>query len=159
MASDIPTQKPPAPSIRVLAQFARAVSFVTKDGVQVFGLKGTPNIDLGVDVGSDPVQGQENVYETTLKLMARAHVDNDTMFELDLAYAGVFDVSGAPSDRVDSLLMVDCPNLLFPFARRMIADISREGGFPPLLVDPIDFAGLYRQQLAERQAGSPPAGG
>lgn len=154
MAIDIPAQEPPSASIRVLAQYAKAVSFVSKERVQVTGMAGTPNIELGVDVASDPIQGQEKVFETVLKLMARAHVQDETMFELDLAYAGVFDVSGAPADQMDGMLMVECPRLLFPFARRMIAEISREGGFPPLLIDPVDFAGLYRQQLAERQSGS-----
>ena len=148
MANDIPVQGPPAPTIRVLAQYAKALSFVSKDGVQVNGMPGSPNIDLGVDVSSDPMAGQDGVFETTLKLMARAHVDNDTMFELDLGYAGVFDISGAPADQVEPILMVECPRLLFPFARRLIADVSRDGGFPPLLIDPVDFAGLYRQQLS-----------
>lgn len=153
MAIDIPTQETPTASIRVLAQYAKAASFVSKERVQVTGMAGTPNIELGVDVASEPIQGQEKVFETVLKLMARAHVEDDTMFELDLAYAGVFDVSGAPADQMDAMLMVECPRLLFPFARRMIAEISREGGFPPLLIDPVDFAGLYRQQLAQRQTG------
>ncbi len=148
MASDFSMQGPPEPTIRVLAQYAKAASFVSKDGVQVNGMAGTPNIDLGVDVSSDPVQGQNGVFETTLKLMARAHVGEDTMFELDLAYAGIFDVSSAPQDQIEPILMVECPRLLFPFARRVIADISREGGFPPLLIDPVDFAGLYRQQIS-----------
>lgn len=152
MANDFAATQPPAPSIRVLAQFAKAVSFVSKEGVQVQGMSGAPQIELGVDVGSDPVNGQEKVFETTLKLMARAHVEDDTMFELDIAYCGVFDLSGAPENQLEPILMVECPRLLFPFARRIIAEISREGGFPPLLVDPVDFAGLYNQQLAERRA-------
>lgn len=142
------------PNIRVLAQYAKAVSFVTKDGVQIEPMNGSPNIDLGIDLTNEPVSGQSKVYETTLKLMARAHVDDETLFELDLAYAGVFDVSGTPDNIVEPVLMIDCPALLFPFARRMIAEMSREGGFPPLLVDPIDFAGLYREQLSRGQSPS-----
>lgn len=152
MANEFNTQMPPAPLIRVLAQYAKAASFVSKDGVQVSGMSGSPSIDLGVDVSSDPVSGNDGVFETTLKLMARAHVNDDTMFELDLAYAGVFDVSAAPQGQIEPILMIECPRLLFPFARRVIADISREGGFPPLLIDPVDFAGLYQQQMGSTQS-------
>ena len=150
MANDAFQQNPAVPSIRVLAQYAKAASFVSKEGVQALGMPGTPTIELGVDVNSEPLAGKTSVFETVLKLMARAHVEEDTIFELDLAYAGVFDVSGAAPDHIEPILMVECPRLLFPFARRLVAELSREGGFPPLLVDPIDFAGLYRNQIAQR---------
>ena len=140
----------PPPTLRVLAQYAKSVSMVTREGVQAQGLPGQPNIDLGVDLSSNPIEGQNKVFETVLKLIARAHVGEDTVFEIELAYAGVFDVSAAPEEIMEPVLMIDCPRLLFPFARRIVAEMSREGGFPPLLIDPIDFAGLYQNQLAQQ---------
>lgn len=143
------------PNIRVLAQYAKAVSFISKDGAQVSGQDKPPSIDIGVDLSSDPLQGGDKVYETVIKLMARAHVNDETVFEIDIAYGGVFDVAGSPEDQIEPILMVECPRLLFPFARRIIADITRDGGFPPLLIDPIDFAGLYLQKMQERQDQAP----
>ena len=147
MPSDSQPSEPPLPNIRVLAQYAKSVSFDSKDGVQAAGLPGQPNIELGIDVGATAVQGGPHTYETNIKLMARAHVQDETIFEIELVYAGIFDVSGAPEAHVEPILMIECPRLLFPFARRVIADITREGGFPPLLIDPVDFAGLYNEQV------------
>ena len=79
--------------------------------------------------------------------MARAVVENDIIFELELAYAGAFDVSSVSVEQIETVLMIECPRLLFPFARRQVADITRDGGFPPLLVDPIDFRRLFEEQL------------
>tara|TARA_Y100000052_G_scaffold27564_1_gene36510 strand:- start:53016 stop:53450 length:435 start_codon:yes stop_codon:yes gene_type:complete len=141
-----------APTIRVLAQYAKTASFHSKDGYQVSGAEQAPAIELGVDLQSAPVQNRERVFETALKLMGRAHLDNETVFEVDLTYAGIFDLSGAHPDHVEPILMIDCPQLLFPFARRMIAELTREGGFPPLLIDPIDFNSLYQDQLRKSQS-------
>ena len=140
------------PGIRVLAQYTKAMSFVTKDGIQATGLSAAPQIDMGVDLQSEPVSGGEDLFETTLKLMARAHLSEDTVFELDLAYAGLFNISGTPQEFIEAVLMIECPRLLFPFARRQVADITREGGFPPLLVDPIDFQRLYEEQVQSSES-------
>lgn len=154
MSNEPISQQAGAPTIRVLAQYAKSITFSSKDGYQVSAQEKAPNIEIGVDLQSAPTQGQDRVFETVLKLMGRAHVDNDPVFEIELAYAGIFDLGGAHPDHVEPILMIDCPMLLFPFARRVIADTTREGGFPPLLIDPIDFNSLYQQQLQRSASGS-----
>lgn len=147
MSTDPMMTQPQAPTIRVLAQYAKSINFTSKDGYQTSAQDKPPSIELGVDLQSNPVSNNDRVFETVLKLMGRAHIDGDNVFDIELAYAGVFDLTGAHPDHIEPILMIDCPMLLFPFARRFIADTTREGGFPPLLIDPIDFNGLYRDQL------------
>ena len=146
------TSEPIAPTIRVLAQYVKSASFNSKDGAQVSGADKPPGIELGVDLKSAPVQNQDRVFETALKLMGHAKIDNDSVFEVELVYAGVFDLTGAHPEHVEPILMIDCPQLLFPFARRIVAELTREGGFPPLLIDPIDFNSLYQDQLRRAQS-------
>lgn len=152
MSTDPLMTQPQTPTIRVLAQYAKSLNFTSMDGYQTSAQEQAPSIELGVDLQSNPTTSHDRVYETVLKLMGRAHIDGQSVFEIELAYAGVFDLSGANPDHVEPILMIDCPMLLFPFARRVIADTTREGGFAPLLVDPIDFNGLYRQQLQRAQS-------
>ncbi|MAP93338.1 MAG: protein-export chaperone SecB [Ponticaulis sp.] len=154
MSLDPQTLNPVPPTIRVLAQYAKSAKFESSDGAQVSGMEQAPKIELGVDLQSNNVSNDKNVFETVLKLFGRAHHDDKTVFEVDLAYAGVFDLTGAAPEHVEPILMIDCPQLLFPFARRVIAELTREGGFPPLLVDPIDFNALYRDQLNKSQSGA-----
>ena len=142
----------PVPHIRVLAQYAKRATFTSADGIQTIGLQEAPKIELGIDLQSVPLEGETHVFESILTLMGRAVVEGDAAFEVELAYAGIFDLSGTPADHVDRVLMIDCPQLLFPFARRLVADLSREGGFPPLLIDPIDFPTLYRNQIEQNQS-------
>jgi preprotein translocase subunit SecB len=92
------------------------------------------------------------MYEVALKLEATAKTDEGVLYNLELVYAGGFRLQDLPEKAIKPVLFIECPALLFPFARRIVADLSREGGFPPLLLDPIDFAALFRQQAAENQA-------
>lgn len=154
MTNDPTPAQPLNPMIRVLAQYAKSAQFTSQDGAQISGAEDAPSIEIGVDLQSNPVGNEQRIFETVLKLMARAHRGDESVFEIELAYAGIFDLSGAEADQVEPILMIDCPQLLFPFARRVIADLSREGGFPPLLVDPIDFRGLYRDQLERSASGA-----
>ncbi len=95
-------------------------------------------------------------YEITMDLQLEGRAGEDTLFVLELVYAGVFVALNVPESSLDPFLLIECPRLLFPFARRIVADATRDGGFPPLLLDPIDFVGLYRrrQQQAEAEAQS-----
>lgn len=102
-----------------------------------------PAIDVNVDLKAQKLQ--DGLYEMTLHLAARASADGNVLFLVDLAYAGIFQVSNIPAEHIEPLIMVDCPFVLFPFARRVIADVTRDGGFPPLMLDPIDFHSLYLQ--------------
>ena len=135
------------PSIRVQSQYIKDLSF-ENPGVPV---QGQPNVDLGIDVGATPKNVEQGIYEITLKLQARAGTKEAALFLVELDYAGIFQVSGfAPSD-LEPLLLIECPRILFPFARRIIADLTADGGFPALRIDTVDFHALFRSQK-QRQA-------
>ena len=105
---------------------------------------------MNVDIKAQKLQ--DNIYEMTLHITARAVIENNTLFLVDLAYAGVFEISNIPPEHIEPLIMIDCPFVLFPFARRVIADVTRDGGFPPLMLDPIDFHALFIQNRARAEA-------
>jgi preprotein translocase subunit SecB len=110
-----------------------------------------PEIQVQVDVRATPLGAER--YEVVLQLHADAKAGGETGFVLELVYGGVFGLINIPPDNLQALLLIECPRLLFPFARRIIADTTRDGGFPPLMLDPIDFMTLYRRrQQAEAQA-------
>ena len=111
-----------------------------------------PRIDLNVDLQARRAEGGQ--YEVTLKLRVNAAQDTKTLFLLELAYAGAFLLRGVPEDSVQPVLLIECPRILFPFARRIVADVIRDGGMPPLMIEPIDFAALYQQN--QMQAGPQP---
>lgn len=139
------------PAIRVISQYIKDLSFENPGAT----VQEQPNIELGIDVGATPREGAENTFEVTLKLQARAGTKETALFLLEMDYAGQFQVQGFPEADLEPILLIECPRILFPFARRIIADISSEGGFPPLRIDPVDFAALYasqRQRAAEAAA-------
>ncbi len=148
-----PTPQAPAtgPAIRVISQYIKDLSF-ENPGVTV---QEQPNIDLAIDVGAAPKNEAENVFEVTLKLHARAGTKETALFILEMDYSGLFQISGFAQADLEPILLIECPRILFPFARRIIADISAEGGFPPLRIDPVDFAALYssQRQRAAAEAG------
>ncbi len=137
-------------TVRVLAQFVKDLSF--ENPGLLAGVGGnSPEIELGIDIRVDP-SNQEGVYGVDLRLNARAKRGESVVFICELVYSGLFHLQDARPADVEPMLLIECPRLLFPFARRVIADITRDGGHPPLLIDPIDFYGLYRQQRAAAQA-------
>lgn len=133
---------PTGPAIRVISQYIKDLSF-ENPGAEV---SEQPNIELGIDVGAAVKNQDEGVYEVTLKLQARAGTKETALFLLEMDYAGLFQIQGFEENNVEPILLIECPRILFPFARRIIADISAEGGFPPLRIDPVDFAALYTAQ-------------
>jgi len=146
---------PAAPSLRVLGQYVKDLSFENPGHSAV---QTQPNIDLGIDVGAAPHVDGNGLFEVSLKLSAKAVSGETTLFITELDYAGLFQLQNVTEKQVEPMLLIECPRLLFPFARRIIAEITREGGFPPLLIDPVDFVALYQAQYrkaAERAAGSP----
>lgn len=136
------------PGIRILAQFVRDFSFENPrapDALRAGGAQ--PQIDLGVEMNA---RGREDgLFEVDLKLSARAARDDGPLFVVELLYGGVFQITGVEAEDVEPVLLIECPRYLFPFARRVIADITAEGGFPPFMLDPIDFAGVYAARKAE----------
>jgi preprotein translocase subunit SecB len=141
------------PQIQVLAQYVKDLSF--ENPAAPMSLQGQkPALEVGVDVQARGLGVDQ--YEVLLRVRADAKSGAQTSFVCELAYAGVFMLKGIPAENVQPLLLIECPRLLFPFARRVVADTTRDGGFPPLLLDPIDFAALYRMQMARSQGGSQP---
>jgi preprotein translocase subunit SecB len=111
-----------------------------------------PQIDLNVELNAN---GREDgFYEAELKLTARAAHESETVFHIELVYAGLFQIVGVPAQDLEPVLMIECPRYLFPFARRLIADLTSEGGFPPFRLEPIDFGGIYAARLAQQQGQS-----
>ena len=98
------------------------------------------------------VRGRDDgFYEVEVKLTARAAREADTVFHIEIAYAGLFEIMGVPQAELEPVLMIECPRYLFPFVRRVIADLSMEGGFPPFMLEPIDFAGIYAARRAQTE--------
>ncbi len=146
------------PNMVVIAQYVKDLSFENPGAPDALRARqAQPNINIQVGVRSNAAG--ENEYEVELRLDARATNGQAVLFALELVYAGLFRLTNIPAQNLGPLVMIECPRLLFPFARQIISDASRNGGFPPLLVDPVDFAALYRQQLQNAQAaGQAPAG-
>ncbi|OYW83785.1 MAG: protein-export chaperone SecB [Hyphomonas sp. 32-62-5] len=156
-ANPTPDDKgPAAPSLRVLGQYVKDLSFENPGHPPV---QAQPNIDLGIDVGAAPHADGNGLFEVSLKLSAKALAGDTTLFITELDYAGLFQLSNVTEKQVEPMLLIECPRLLFPFARRIIAEITREGGFPPLMIDPVDFVQLYQAQYrkAAERAGTPSA--
>lgn len=139
------------PQLRALSQFVKDLSFENPGNPMA---QGQPNIDIGIDVQATPHRQGNGVYEVSLKLRAVAQIQDTTLFVLELDYGGLFQIDGMNEAEAEPALLIECPRLLFPFARRLIADITREGGFPPLLIDPVDFSALYRNQKLSQSGQS-----
>ena len=143
------------PGIRILAQFIRDLSFESPHAPESLRPGPTqPQVDLGVELNAKARPDQ--LYDVELKMTARATRDTETVFHIELLYAGLFQIIGVPEADMEPVLMIECPRYLFPFARRIIAVLTNEGGFPPFLLDPLDFAGIYASRKA---AGEQPVVG
>ena len=154
------TAAPPAPEgdivpetgIRIIAQFLRDFSFESPHAPDSLRGGAQPAIDMGVEMNA---RGRtDGLFEVDLKLSARATREDQPVFHVEVVYGGLFQIGGVPEADLEPVLLIECPRFLFPFARRLIADVTSEGGFPPFLIDPIDFAGVYaaRKAQAEGQA-------
>lgn len=142
--------QPPAPSFTVKGQYVKDLSFENPKAPQsLVPTEKAPSIDVNVDLKAQKLQ--DDVYEMTLHIAARALSDGAPLFLVDLEYAGIFHLVNIPQEQTERILLIDCPFVLFPFARRVISDVTRDGGFPPLMLDPIDFHSLYVQNK-ERSA-------
>jgi preprotein translocase subunit SecB len=147
-----PTEAPP--QLNVLVQYTKDLSFENPNAPRSLGpQQQQPAINIQINVGANNVA--ENDYEVTLSIEGKAEIGDMVLFNFELVYAGVFRIQNVPQDNLHPVVMIECPRLLFPFAREIIATSVRDGGFPPLLLDPVDFVGLYRQNLAN-QGGQQP---
>ena len=143
------------PGIRILAQFIRDLSFENPRAPESLRAAGAaqPQIELGVEMNARA--RDDGLYEVDIKLSAQAGRDDGTLFVVEILYGGLFQIGGVDQADIEPVLLIECPRYLFPFARRIIADLSSEGGFPPFLLDPIDFAAVYQ---ARKAAAEPAAG-
>ena len=134
-------------------QFTKDLSFEVPGAPEIYlNLREAPRIDIALDVQARRLQEGQETYEISLQIRADAKTnDAKTAFIAELVYCGIFTLNGVPAEMLEPVLLVECPRLLFPFARQIIADATRNGGFPPLMIDPIDFAQMFAQRMAEEQ--------
>jgi preprotein translocase subunit SecB len=136
------------PGIHVLGQYIKDLSFENPSAPRSLRPSDkAPKLDVNVNVNARPQS--EKDFEIELKLEAKATRGEETLFIAEVSYAGLFQIRNVPQEHMHPLLLIECPRLLFPFARQILADATRQGGFPPLMIDPVDFAALYRQRMAE----------
>ena len=145
-----------APAAGMISQYVKDLSFENPNAPAIYQSQEPPAIDVQFNIGSGQV-GDE-VHEVTLKIDCKAEVGGQTAFIVDLSFAGLFGFRNVPADQIQPYLLGEAPRLLFPFARRVLADAVRDGGFPPLLLEPIDFGQLYLAQ-AQAQDGQQDAAG
>ena len=146
------TSQPAQPSVNVLAQYIRDLSF--ENILAQKGVSGDVTPDIQIQVKLDARKRSiANQYETIIKLNidSKSKDTNDQLFLLEIEYAGVFTVTGVPDERLHPFLMIECPRMIFPFLRRVVSDITQDGGFPALNLETIDFMQLYRSEALRRQ--------
>ena len=139
-----------APAVGLISQYVKDLSFENPNAPAVFQWQGQPQIDVQFNIGANQVA--DDVHEVVLKIDVKAESEDKTAFQVELSYAGLFGLRNIPDEQIQPFLLAEGPRLIFPFARRVLADAVRDGGFPPLLLEPIDFGALYMQQ-AEATAG------
>jgi preprotein translocase subunit SecB len=153
------------PPLTVNLQYVKDLSFEVPGAPLIYTqLKGPPRVDINLDVQVRRIQDGQNVFEVTLAIRAEAHEPASNgaaetgprVFLAELAYSGIFTVGNVPENTVEPLLLVESPRLLFPFARNILSDVTRDGGFPPVVLQPIDFVSLWQARRAQAAAASVP---
>jgi preprotein translocase subunit SecB len=178
MAMSETTPTPPqgaaqqVPPLVVNIQYVKDLSFEVPGAPQIYTqLRAAPRVDINLDVQARRVTEGQNAFEVTLSIRAEATEAPATgstngggateagarVFLAELAYSGVFTLSGLPDNTIEPVLLVECPRILFPFARNILADVTRDGGFPPVLLQPIDFVVLWQQRRAQMAGNQTPA--
>ena len=134
------------PQVIINAQYVKDLSFESpKSPLALANIKTPPKIDLSVDINVQKIT--ENEYEVTLNINGKASNEGENLFVVELLYSGLFSLTNIQEEaQKEQILLIYCPSLIFPFARRVVADVTRDGGFQPLMINPIDFASLYMQQ-------------
>ncbi len=147
-----PAQEPATqePQLRLLAQYSKDVSFENPNAPTSLQNGPTPAIELEIGVGAQ--NAQENIYEVSLSISVKATREETTVFLLELVYCGLFAIEGVPEESLGPILHIECTRLLFPYARRIVSDLTQDGGFPALPLEPIDFAAVYRAGLEQQAA-------
>ena len=144
------SSEPIPPQLSVLAQYVKDFSFENPNAPQSLMPGQQPQISIQINVEARPL-GETDV-EVSLRLEGKAEHEQNLLFAFELTFAGVFRVQNVPQESLNAVVLIECPRLLFPFAREIVANAVRNGGFPPLLLDPFDFVALYRQKMEQTQA-------
>jgi preprotein translocase subunit SecB len=141
------------PQVSILAQYVKDLSVENPSAPQVYSWQVQPTLDVQFNLNVQP--SGDDVHEVSLKFDISARSDNGTHFVVDLTYAGLFSIQNVPQEALSPFLLIEAPRLLFPFARQVISEAVSNTGFPPLMLDPIDFASAYMAQLeaAQQQGG------
>jgi len=158
--SDATPKAPEAgtPPLVVNGQYIKDLSFEVPGAPGIYGELTTKEPQISVNVDVQAKAAQETLFEVTLHIVAECKAGDAVAFVCELAYAGLFTIN-VPREHLQAILLIECPRLLFPFARNIIADATRDGAFPPLMLSPVDFAAMYRNQVASQgqaAASAPP---
>lgn len=133
------------PSIKVAGQYLKDLSFESPNAPKSLQSPGSnPNLQVDIHVNANKLEGE--IFESAIHFKAHASNDEGTIYLLEAVYAGAFEVKNIPGEALEPLMLINCPAILYPFLRRLVSDVTQEGGFPPLLLDPIDFAALYQKR-------------
>jgi preprotein translocase subunit SecB len=141
------------PQLNVVTQYIKDFSFENPNAPQSMAARDEPpQIGIQINVNAAPLSEIE--FEVSLRIEGKAEDKGNLLFNFELEYAGVFRIRNVPQESMNAIVLIECPRLLFPFAREIIATAVRNGGFPPLMLDPVDFVGLYRRKMEELQTGA-----
>ena len=153
-----PPQAGGQPQLGVVAQYVKDFSFENPNAPRSLQVQVQPQIGIQINVNATALGNVPNPteFEVELKLEGKAEGNGNVLFSFELLFAGIFRLQNVPQESLQPLVMIECPRLLFPFAREIIASATRNGGFPPLLLDPIDFVALYQQRVAQAAGQQPP---
>jgi preprotein translocase subunit SecB len=135
------------PQVKILAHFVRDLSFENVGAIEGTPAQGAPEISVQVNLDGQNIG--EDRYQVNMKLNAKAVNGEHTRFLVELDYSGIFSITSVPEAHIHPMMFIECPRLILPFARRVVADVTRDGGYPPLMLDNVDFATLYRQKLEQ----------
>ena len=157
MADETPSGAAPqagtanVPTLNIIGQYIKDLSFENPRAPQsILGGAGQPKFNVSINVGFN--KQADDVYAIELNFNAKAERESGVLFNVELIYGGLFRLKNWPEAQLPPMLMIECPRILFPFARQVLANVTQAGGFPPLLMDPVDFTQIYRQQMAQMQA-------
>ncbi|MDV7339896.1 protein-export chaperone SecB [Terasakiella sp. A23] len=137
--------------LSIHGQYIKDLSFEVPNSPGIYGKMMQEQPDVNVNVDVDAQKLTETQYECVVKIRADCKVKDDVAFICELAYGGIFEIN-VPAEHLEPMLLIECPRMLFPFARHIIANTTRDGSFPPMMLNPVDFAGMYRQRLEALQA-------
>lgn len=137
------------PQIKINRQYVKDISFENNAMQKDIKLNQTPTFKIDVKINTK--KKNEGVYEVSLLFLIKASIEKKNIFIIELDYAGLFEINNMPKEQINPFLMIECPRILFPFARRIVSDISRDGGYPPINLDMIDFLKLYQSKMSQKK--------